>query len=298
MLESIDELRTFQRVAEEGSLSGAARSLGVSVNAISRRLIQLEERLGVRLAERTTRSLRLTDEGHRFLTRCRRILAEVEDAEDELAPPTVGLRGLVRVAVHPTTVQPGLIEELRAWLGANPGVRLHIFARNAPVDPVRDAIDIVIWPGQVTLQSVVARRVVEAAWVLACAPSYAEAHGLPEAPADLEDHLCLRAWRDGPERVWVLRDGSGEDVEVTPGGPLDCDDTETLKRLLYGGIGIGVRPRGEVTRAVEEGSLVRVLPGYAFRPLPVHLVTAPGRLRLRRVREMALILERAIQALA
>ena len=83
MLESIEELRTFCRIVDEGSLSAAARSLTISVNAVSRRLAQLEERLGVRLAERTTRSMRLTDEGQRFFDRCQRILAEIEEAEEE-----------------------------------------------------------------------------------------------------------------------------------------------------------------------------------------------------------------------
>ncbi|MEQ9318611.1 MAG: LysR family transcriptional regulator [Polyangiaceae bacterium] len=296
MLESIEELRTFCRIVDEGSLSAAARSLALSVNAVSRRLAQLETRLGTRLAERTTRTLRLTDDGQRFYDRCQRILAEVEDAEQTLAPAERGLAGLVRVAVHPTAAHPAMLTELGVLREEHPRLRVHLLARNAPVDPVREGVDILVWSGEVTMQSVVARRILETSWVLACAPSYAERRGVPKRPRDLADHVCLRALRDRPERVWVLRDAKGRDVQARPGGRIDCDDTETLRRALYAGLGIGFRPPGEVKREARAGRLVPVLPRHGLRPVAVHLVTPPGRLRLRRVRAMAELLEKALRA--
>lgn len=297
MLESIEELRTFCRIVDEGSLSAAARSMSLSVNAVSRRLAQLESRMGVRLAERTTRTLVPTEEGRAFFERCQDILALVDEAEDELSPPQRGLRGLVRVAVHPTLVGPEFLRRLGVLLDGHPGLRVQLLARNAPVDPVKQGIDILVWAGEVTQQSVVAKRVGGAVWVLACAPSYAEAHGLPEGPAALRDHQCLRALRDRAERVWVLRSPDGEDVEAVPGGRIDCDDTETLRRATYAGLGIGLRPRREVEAAVERGELVAVLPGHYFRPVPVYLVTPPGRLRRRRVRAMSELLEAVIDTM-
>ena len=297
MLDNIDELRTFQTVAEKGSLSAAARTLGLSVNAVSRRLAALEEALGLPLAERTTRSLRLTDDGERFLVRCRRIIDEVDDALEELVPGREGLSGLVRAMIHPAMLQTGFFESLNSLLEEHGRLRLHLLTRNDPQDIIRSGADIAVWPGTVELQSVVTKKICSVQWVMACSPSYGERHGLPQKPADLEAHTCLRALRERPERTWMLRDGRGKTIEVTPGGQLDCDDTETLKGALYAGLGIGLRPEGEVARAVAAGKLLRVLPRYGFQILPVHLVSVPGRLRLARVRAVATLLEQAIRSM-
>jgi DNA-binding transcriptional LysR family regulator len=298
MLDSLAELRTFQTVAEEGSLSAAARSLGLTVNAVSRRLAQLEERLGVPLAERTTRRLRLTDDGQRFMAHCRRILAEVDEAEEDLSPAGRGLSGLVRVMVHPGVLEGDFLEQVDRLLEEHPRLSLHLLTRNAPKDLFKEGADLAIWPGEVTMQSVVARRVCSVSWVMVCSPGYKKRYGVPKCPGDLEHHTCLRAMRDRPERIWVLQDDKGKNVEVTPGGRLDCDDTETLRMAIVKGLGIGMRPRGEVLRACAEKRLVHVLPGYTFGPLPIHLVSRPGRLRLARVRAIANLLEEAISALS
>src|SRR3954462_4743706 len=137
MLESVSELRTFVRIVDEGSLSAAARSLGLSVNAVSRRLALLEERAGVRLANRTTRRLALTDDGRRFAERCRRILTDVDEAEADLQPTPGKLRGLVRVGLHPQLVEMGALQRFGALLLEHDGLSLHIVARNSPVDPIK-----------------------------------------------------------------------------------------------------------------------------------------------------------------
>lgn len=297
MIESIEELRTFCRIVDEGSLSAAARSLSVSVNAISRRLAHLEARVGTRLLERTTRSLRLTSDGARFHLRAQRILREVDEAADELLPAHSDLDGLVRVAVHPTLVQRNLFTGLAALLSANPKLQVHLLTRNTAVDPVREGLDVVVWPGQVSHQSVMARRVVVASWVLACAPTYAASRSVPRTPADLEGHVCLRALRDQPERTWTLCNRQGEETTIVPGGNFDADDTETLRRAIYAGMGVGFRPRREVQSEVTQGRLVWILPEYSLRPVPVHLVTPLGRLRQRRVRAVSELIERCMEVL-
>ena len=145
VLDNIDELRTFQRIAAEGSLSAAARSLGLTVNAVSRRLVRLEHRVGVPLAERTTRSFRLTDDGRRLLVRIHRIVTEVDDAEEALTPRGVrGRSGLVRAMVHPATLQTGFMEKLSSLLTEHPRLRVHVLTRNAPGDPVQEGADLAV----------------------------------------------------------------------------------------------------------------------------------------------------------
>ena len=298
MLESIEELRTFRRVINEGSLSAAARSLGLSANAVSRRLAQLESRLGLRLAERTTRRFTLTDEGRRFAVRCERILREIDDAEEDLRPATSGLRGLVRVAIHPELLRGDFLAKVGDLLAEHSELRVHLLARSVPEDPVRLGVDMGVWPGDVPLQSVVAKRVVEVRWVLACSSEYAERRGVPRRPSELIEHECLRALKRRGESHWALRDRKGNQLEVPVGGQFESDDNETLRAALFAGIGIGLRPRGEVKAEAAAGRLVHVLPSYTFQDLPVHLVAAPGRLRLRRIRAVARLIEVGIQGIA
>lgn len=295
MLESLTELKTFLRIVDDGGLSAAARSLGMSVNAVSRRLALLEERVGVRLANRTTRRLSLTDEGRLFLERCRRIVAEVQEAEEELQPLPGKIRGLVRVGIHPQLIDERSLRDFRALLLEHEGLSIQVLARNAAVDPVKEGLDLAVWPGEVTLQSVVSRRLAVLKWVLAASPDYVKRAGLPQKPDDLRKHECLRALRTHSESTWVLRDANGKQISVPVRGRFESDDTATLAAAVQAGIGIGLRPKGEVLREAVAGRLVHVLPRWHFGLSTVHLVAPPGRLRLARVRAVATIIEAAAQ---
>lgn len=298
MIESVEELRTFRRIVDEGSLSAAARTLGLSVNAVSRRLAQLEQRLGVQLAERTTRRLTLTDEGQRFAEHCRRILHEIDEAEEEVRPAEAGLAGLVRVAIYPELLRTALLSGLSRLLAAHPELRMHVVARSVPGDPGREGVDIGVWPGEVPLQSVVARHVVDIHWVLTCSAAYARRHGVPRRLTELSQHECLRSLRGRTETHWLLQGKGGKTLSVPVSGRFESDDNDTLRAAVLGGLGIGLRPRGEVMRGVRAGRLVHVLPAYTYRSFPVYLVSAPGRLRLSRVRAAAELLEAAIKEIA
>lgn len=291
MLESLSELKTFVRIVDEGSLSAAARSLGLSVNAISRRLAQLEARVGVRLVNRTTRRLAMTDDGRRFAERCRRILSEVEETEDDLQPTPGKLRGLVRVGLHPKLIEEGSLRRFGALLLEHEGLSLHILARNAPVDPVKEGLDLVVWGGEAPLQSVVSKPLAVVQWVLAASPDYVKRAGAPERPQGLERHEILRALRTRTERDWLLRDGGGRQVRVRIQGRFESDDTAALAAALYGGLGIGLLPRGEVKRQSAAGRLVHVLPKWHIQDDRIYLVSPPGRLRLPRVRAVAAIIQ-------
>jgi len=291
MLESVSELRTFLRIVDEGSLSAAARSLGLSVNAVSRRLAILEGRVGVRLATRTTRRLALTDDGRRFAERCRRIVSDVDEAEVELHPVPGKLRGLVRVGIHPELVDVGALRQFGALLLEHEALSLHLLAHNAPIDPIKEGLDLVVWGGEVTLQSVVSKPIAVLEWVLAASPAYVKRAGLPQRPEDLAEHECLRALGTRSETTWLLRDARGRQLSVAVRGRFESDDTATLEAALYAGLGIGIRPRSEVMRESAAGRLIHLLPRWYFLSDRVYLVSPPGRLRLPRVRAVAAIIE-------
>jgi DNA-binding transcriptional LysR family regulator len=153
--------------------------------------------------------------------------------------------------------------------------------------------DVALWVGDVALRSLIRRRVGLLAWVLAAAPSYTKAHGVPASPADLVTHECLRALRSPRENRWVLQDERGRQTSVELHGRFEANDAEVLRQALYAGQGIGLRPRGEVAAAVQEGRLVRVLPGWVFAPVPLLVLTPPARARVGRVRAVADTLARS-----
>lgn len=298
MLESLDELRTFQRVVDEGSLSAAARSLGVSVNAVSRRLAQLEGRLGVRLAERSTRRFALTDEGRRLLDRCRVILTQVDEAEEELRPTGAALRGTVRFAVHPAMITTGMMSDVAELLSKHKSLSVQVYARSVAVDPVAHGLDFAVCTGNISFQSVATRTLARVEWGLAAAPEYFQNRQAPEVPEDLETHECLRALRGVRETQWFLKNARGKQRSLPISGAFESDDTEALRAAVYGGVGIGFRPLGEIRREAAGGTLVHVLPGWtgSGSGVQVQLLSPPGRLRLARVRVVAEVVERAVHA--
>src|SRR5262249_42977271 len=134
--------------------------------------------------------------------------------------------------------------------------------------------------GEPTQPSVVARRLGTVAWSLAATPEYLARHGYPRRPADLRKHRCLRFLSSRPQRTWRLIDARGRHVEVAVGGTFECDDSRALGDATYAGLGIGVRPEAELSRAVEQRRLAAVLPGYRFGDFPLYAVLPRGRLRV------------------
>jgi len=299
VIDSLDELRSFLRIVDEGSLSAAARSLQLSVNAVSHRLAQLEARLGVQLAERSTRRVALTDEGQRFAERCRVILAEVDDAEEEVRPRGGKLRGTVRVAAHPFVITVRCLESVAGLLAEHDQLSVQLLARNHVVDPVAEGFDVVIGTGDAPFQHVVTRSIAHVEWALAASPAYVKRHGSPKSTDDLASHECLRALRTRSESHWVLKNARGQERSVKVGGHFESDDTATLLAAVYAGLGIGFRPDGEVRREAARGKLVHVLPGWTSggSGVRVQMLTPPGRLRLSRVRVVADILARELAEL-
>lgn len=276
MFDSLDDLRTYVRVIETGSLSAAARSLRVSVNAVWRRVGRLEERAGTRLVERTTRALRVTEVGARLAKRARVILDELELAEREVTASVGRLRGVVRVALSPDLARAPLLADLGRLLVDNPALRVEIVGRAVQKDPVTADVDVVVWAGPVASQSSTMRRVCSLAWALAAAPSYVARRGVPVRPEALIEHDCLLVLRPTRETIWTLLDPEGRSVDAPVRGQFESDSAAFLRAALFGGLGIGQWLLGDLTEDVAAGRLVPVLPGYGLRPLEVSLVTPQG----------------------
>lgn len=295
-LSNFEELLTYVTIVESGSLAAAAARLGLTPNAISRRLAVLEARLGRRLIHRTTRRLSVTDEGHLFHTRCRRILDELEEAERELSGED-DFAGTLRIAIHHDMVCPRLIELLQGMLSDHLGLRLQLRVADGFLDPVRWNLDFAVFLGDPPASTLVSVPLGPLRWGLAAAPSYLERHGRPQVPEDLVHHECLRVLRDRPETHWALQRSGGRPKRYPIGGRFETSDSSVLVQATFAGAGIGIQLMSALSAAVQSGTLERVLPGWHWGSTPIHALLPKGRNRIPRVKAALDIIRKAMASL-
>lgn len=298
MRSSLDDLRAFVSVYEAGGFTAASKRLRLTTNAISLRVLKLEQDLGARLFVRTTRRVAPTEEGRNFYVHVARILAELEQAESELRARADGLHGTVRLALPGSLATELLFDRLRPFLEAHPQLSVQTRVISAPIDLVSEGIDIGVVVGQPPESTFVGRLLGRVAWVLAAAPAYLERRGRPRTPADLSKHCCLRLLSSPPQDQWTLVDRRGREVTVRVQGAYEADDSRALGDATYGGLGIGVRPAGECSRAERNGRLERVLPNHRFQPLDIHALVPGNRIRIARVSACLDVLRAAVKELA
>jgi len=282
-LDNLDELKTFTLVVELGSLSAAARLMQLTTNAVSRRVIRLEQNLGVKVLRRSTRAVSVTAEGRVLYARARRALEELKAAEEAIKSGSNSLNGSIRLALPGGACSPGILGGIASFLETNPQLRLEILVVNTPVDPIGGGFDVVIHVGPPKDSRLNARRLHSVSWALAAAPRYFSSRPKPKTPSDLSEHVCLRIVSNPPQDEWSLINAKGniETVHVT--GNFEADDSRVLADAMYAGLGIGIRPEKELVAAVEAGTLERVLPRYRFASMEVYALMSKGTSRLARV---------------
>lgn len=296
-IESLPDLTTFVAVVEAKSFTAAARRQGVTVNAVSRRLQQLEQAVGVKLVERTTRRSAPTEAGLRLYRKAVVIFDELLQAEAEVQQASSRIEGEVRMALPAAIVTPGLLARFERLLSSHQGLRLDLRIGSVHL-PGEGGIDIaLITERPPESLALVSRKVGVHGWGLAASPSYVKAHGAPRSPADLSKHACLRFRGDVPQTAWQLTSSRGKKVMAKVGGSFECDDSRVLGDATYAGLGVGVRPEEELADAVKRKALVHVLPDWIFGEQPAYLLTTVGRRDLPRVRIVADAVEAAVRAL-
>lgn len=281
-LDSLSDVRLFRQVVASGGISAAARALHDHKNRISQRLAALEQDLGVRLAQRTTRSFRLTEEGERFLVSVEALMEAAERCESSVASPRA-MEGRIRIAIRSAVTGLGIGAELSRLMKAAPGLNLQVTVVDEGADLLAGGFDLLMQVGTLPDSSFVATRLGTISVVLAATPSYLDAHGRPKTPADLARHQCIRKLGNEAERWWTLVDHRGRQLETSIGGTFECSDSQLQREVLYAGYGIGPRPAAEVSQAESAGHLERVLPAWTFAPVPIWVLGPKGRLRLPRV---------------
>ena len=255
-MSNFGDLEIFSKVVSAGSMSAAGRELGLSPAVVSKRLRRLEDRLGTRLMQRTTRQIALTEAGQGFYERVIAILASVEEAESFVSKRQAEAQGTLKITAPRAFGRRHVARHLGRFMASHPELSVNLVLSDEMVDIVGEGYDLAIRIAELPDSSLVARRLADVRQVLVAAPAYLAEHGVPAVPDDLAEHFCVPSDSRDP---WVL---SGPDGEFThrPSGPLQTNSSEVVVEAVIGGIGIALRSAWEVGEAVASGQLVRVLP--------------------------------------
>jgi DNA-binding transcriptional LysR family regulator len=262
MGDSLYEMSVFSKVVAAGSLSAAARDLGVSTAVVSRRLAALEARLGVRLVNRTTRRLALTDEGASYHEACARILSEIEDADAAAAAKRVEPQGLLKVALPASFGHKHIAPLVPPFAARYPKIQLAFSLSDRTVNVIEEGYDLAIRIGELEDSSLAARKLAPNRRVVCASPEYLRRHPAPRTPEDLQQHNCLTT--NDLQMNWEYKAPDGRRGAVRVSGRFACDNWEVLREWALAGLGVALKSTWDVRRQLGDGALVPLLPGYDF----------------------------------
>src|SRR5258708_1816598 len=277
MASSPAEMAIFERVAERGSFAGAAEDVSLSPSAVAKLITRLEQRLRVRLINRTTRRLALTAEGETYRERVREILGAIEAAESEIASAHASPRGHLRVHTFPVIAAHELAPALPEFLARHPHITFDFMVTNRSVDLVGENVDVSLRMGPLEDSGLVAGKMVALRRVVCASPASLARHGQPAEPADLGRHACLTLSRNPGSASWPFR-VDGELVRIDVKGPVSADSADMLLQLAIGGVGILRLSEHVVARSIHEGLLQPLLQDAQDpESYPLFALQPPGR---------------------
>ena len=271
-MDRFNALATFAKVVELGSFARAADRLSVSTSAVSRQVAELEAHLDVRLLNRTTRRLSLTEAGQAFYERCVQLLADLEETESSVRSTALEPKGTLRVTCGVTFGERYLAPAIAEFAGLHPQVSFDVDLSDRAVDLVEEGFDLAIRIGPVGNQALVSRRIGSTQFVCCASPAYLARHPAPVTPADLEQHACLGYTYAAVTSAWTFesRDGTRHTPRLTPRHRLN--NGRMLAELAAAGLGIVLEPDFIVAPEVRSGRLQRLLTDYQPPRSPIAAV--------------------------
>jgi len=265
------EMKTFATVVDGGSFVQAADTLGMSKPAVSRHVAELEQRLGVRLLQRTTRKLSLTEEGRLFYGRCKALLADVEVAEEEITAKSIAAKGLIKVNVP---VSFGLLELAPLWpdfMSKYPEITLDITLADRIVDLVEEGYDMAIRIARLPNSSLVSKKLTSTRMVLCASPGYLKKHGRPKHPSELANHSVLAYSLLATGDLWEFEGPEGR-VTVGVDPTLRTNSGDTCRVAALQNKGIVLQPSFMVGGDLRDGTLVELMPQYRSLEFGVYAI--------------------------
>lgn len=257
-MSNFGDLEIFARVVAAGSMSAAGRELGLSPAVVSKRLRRLEDRLGTRLLQRTTRQIALTEAGQGFYERVVAILAGVEEAEAFVSRRSAHARGTLKISAPTSFGRMHLAPHLVPFMKANADLSVNMLLSDDLVDIVGEGFDVAIRIAELADSSLVARKLAPVRRVLCATPDYIKQNGMPQTLPDLEGHNCLTHQTSD---TWRLEGPQGG-VNVRPSGNLMTNSSEVVREAVLAGLGIALRSSWDIGNDLAAGRLVQVLPEY------------------------------------
>lgn len=296
-MDLLTALRSFARVAETGSFSAVSRETGVSQPTVSRQIAELERHFRVRVLSRTTRSLSLTEDGRSLLAYARDMIELLEAAEATLGRTQAVPAGLVRIGtttafgLHLTAIIGLLLER---WSGLS----IEVVMRDSFGDMVEEGLDLAIRVGEIGDSALITRRLVDVERILVASPPYLSDRASPLHPRDLAEHRCIAYTYGATRREWEFipaQPPTGQDGIIVPAtGRFRANNSEAVHRAAMEGLGLAVLPFFQVKAEILSGMLVRLMPDWRLRDLPLHLVyPGPRKLPLRTRAVMDFLIEMA-----
>lgn len=279
-MDSFAEIGVFTRVVDAHSFTHAARSLGLTASGVSRAISRLERRLGVRLLQRTTRSLSLTDDGAAYYERCKKILLELDDAESVLARSRTVPRGRLRVDAPTVLGRFVIAPSLPSFLTAYPELAIDLSVRDHVIDPIAEGIDVTLRMAALRDSELVSRKVGAMRMVVAGSPRYFAKHGRPQHPDDLRAHSTLCFLSGNVTLPWRFK----HDKELVLQGRLHTNNADAQRAAALAGLGMIHVYGFHIADELAKGRLETVLVDHERPPLPVYALYAKQRAASPKVR--------------
>jgi DNA-binding transcriptional LysR family regulator len=282
----LNELVVFAKVAETRSFTAAATELGLPKSTVSRKIAQLEERLGARLLQRTTRKLALTDAGAAYFARCAKIVADILEADREVVDQQASPRGLVRLTASTDIASVFLGDILAQFVAKYPEITVELDASDRIVDLIDEGIDVGVRVGPLAESSLVARRLTSLSGYAVASPAYLAAAGTPTTPAELATHAAVTFVPNGRRAPWTISSPTGETAELGPNVRIASASLLSAVDATLAGAGIAMVPDFFVTELIRKGRLVRVLPEFSGERRDLYAVYPSTRNLAPRVRAL------------
>ncbi|MCW8931435.1 MAG: LysR family transcriptional regulator [Gammaproteobacteria bacterium] len=283
-MDRFENMSSFIRVVETGSISGAADRLGVAKSAVSRRLKELEEHLGVELFHRTTRSMNLTDTGRAFYHQSVRILEDVIEAELATSQAHGTLKGSLKIALPSTFGLMHMGPAINEFLKAHPNIEFDLDFNDREVDLIQEGFDLAIRIANLPDSSLIARRLAPIQIVMCASPLYLEKMGVPQSPEELSEHQCLVYSLLRDFDYWHLTDPDGKEIKVKIHPYLKASTGEFLKNAAVEGLGVILMPSFIAYKEIERGALVPILQDYKIPQIDAYAIYPQTRHLSQRVR--------------
>ena len=266
-MQDLNEMAIFAIVVSSGSFTKAAEKLKLPKSTVSRKVSQLEKRIGVRLINRTTRNLKPTETGKLYFSQCLKMLEQAEEADRIVNNMQSEPSGLLRISTPLSFGTPFFVDVIKKFLEKYPKVNVEIISDNKQVDMLEQEVDIAFRIGPLSDSSLIARNLGTARLSLCASPEYIKKNGTPKSIQDLENHTCV----SHPVSPWIFHTSHGK-VDFVPKSRMIANDMEMIRKMVREGFGVGAVPQILISEDLKNNSLIKILPNIPFQERTFYLV--------------------------